>query len=213
LDNSRSRVHNAGHHFFPTIMKFLFDIFPVLLFFLAFKIWGIYTATAVAIAATIVQVGWSWARHRKVDNMLWASLAIIVVFGGATLWLHDDTFIKWKPTVLYWVFGSILLASDVFFRRNLIRAMMDKQITLPDRVWQKLSLSWIVFFALMGAANLYVAFPFAESFCANEVSAKAACENDVWVNFKVFGGIGLMLVFVVVQGLMLSRHIESEERN
>jgi intracellular septation protein len=199
--------------FVLTIMKFLFDIFPVLLFFLAFKIWGIYTATAVAIAATIVQVGWSWARHRKVDNMLWASLAIIVIFGGATLWLHDDTFIKWKPTVLYWLFGCILLGSELFFRKNLIRAMMDKQIALPDPVWQKLNLSWIVFFALMGAANLYVAFPFAESFCASEVSAKAACENDVWVNFKVFGGIGLMLVFVVVQGLMLSRHIESQERN
>ncbi len=194
-------------------MKFLFDIFPVLLFFVAFKIWGVYTATGVAIAATIVQVGWSWARHRKVDNMLWASLVIIVVFGGATLWLHDDTFIKWKPTVLYWLFGSILLGSDLFFRKNLIRAMMDKQITLPDPVWQKLNLSWIVFFALMGAANLYVAFPFAASFCANEVSTKAACENDVWVNFKVFGGIGLMLVFVLAQGLMLSRYIESEERN
>jgi intracellular septation protein len=213
LDNSRPRVHNARHHFSLTIMKFLFDIFPVLLFFLAFKIWGIYTATAVAIAATFVQVGWSWARHRKVDNMLWASLAIIVVFGGATLWLHDDTFIKWKPTVLYWLFGSILLGSEVFFRKNLIRAMMDKQITLPGPVWQKLNLSWIAFFALMGAANLYIAFPFAESFCANEVSAKAACENDVWVNFKVFGGIGLMLIFILVQGLMLSRYIESEERN
>lgn len=199
--------------FFPTIMKFLFDIFPVLLFFLAFKIWGIYTATAVAIAATFVQVGWSWARHRKVDNMLWASLAIIVVFGGATLWLQDDTFIKWKPTVLYWLFGSILFGSDLFFRKNLIRAMMDKQITLPNPVWQKLNLSWVAFFALMGAANLYVAFPFAESFCASEVSAKAACENDVWVNFKLFGGIGLMLIFILAQGLLLSRHIESEERN
>ena len=194
-------------------MKFLFDIFPVLLFFLAFKIWGIYTATAVAIAATIVQVGWSWTRHRRVDNMLWASLAIIVVFGGATLWLHDDTFIKWKPTVLYWLFGSILLGSELLLRKNLIRAMMEKQITLPDPVWQKLNLSWVVFFALMGAANLYVAFPFAESFCTNEVTAKATCENDVWVNFKVFGGIGLMLIFVLAQGLMLSRYIESEERN
>jgi len=196
-------------------MKFLFDIFPVLLFFLAFKIWGIYTATAVAIAATFVQVGWSWARHRKVDNMLWASLAIIVVFGGATLWLHDDNFIKWKPTVLYWFFSVILLATDVFFRKNLIRAMMDKQITLPVPVWQKLNLSWIVFFAVMGAANLYVAFPFAQGFCASEVvaEARAVCENDVWVNFKVFGGIGLMLVFIVAQALMLSRYIESEERH
>jgi intracellular septation protein len=197
LDNSGPRVHNARHHFFLTIMKFLFDIFPVLLFFVAFKIWGIYAATAVAIAATFVQVGWSWARHRKVDNMLWASLAIIVVFGGATLWLQDETFIKWKPTVLYWLFGSILLGSELFFRKNLIRAMMGKQITLPDPVWQKLNLSWVVFFALMGGANLYVAFNF---------------PTDVWVNFKLFGGIGLMLVFVVVQGLMLSRHIDSEER-
>jgi intracellular septation protein len=197
MDNQGPPVHNAGHHFSPTIMKFLFDIFPVLLFFLAFKIWGIYTATAVAIAATFVQVGWSWARHRKVDNMLWASLAIIVVFGGATLWLQDETFIKWKPTVLYWLFGSILLGSELLFRKNLIRAMMEKQLTLADPVWRKLNLSWVVFFALMGGVNLYVAFNF---------------PTDVWVNFKLFGGIGLMIVFVVAQGLMLSRYIEPEER-
>ena len=178
-------------------MKFLFDIFPVLLFFLAFKIWGIYIATAVAIGATFVQVGWSWARHRKVDNMLWVSLAIILVFGGATLWLQDETFIKWKPTVLYWLFGSILLGSDLLFSKNLIRAMMEKQLTLPDPVWRKLNLSWVLFFALMGGANLYVAFNF---------------PTDVWVNFKLFGGIGLMIAFVVAQGLMLSRYIEPEER-
>jgi intracellular septation protein len=197
MDNQGPPVHNARHHFLPTIMKFLFDIFPVLLFFLAFKIWGIYIATAVAIAATFVQVGWSWTRHRKVDNMLWTSLAIIVVFGGATLWLQDETFIKWKPTVLYWLFGSILLGSDLLFHKNLIRAMMEKQITLPAQVWRKLNLSWVMFFALMGGANLYVAFNF---------------PTDVWVNFKLFGGIGLMVVFVVAQGLMLSRYIEPEER-
>jgi len=197
MDNHGPPVHNARHHFSPTIMKFLFDIFPVLLFFLAFKIWGIYIATAVAIAATFVQVGWSWTRHRKVDNMLWTSLAIIVVFGGATLWLQDETFIKWKPTVLYWLFGIILLGSDLLFRKNLIRAMMEKQITLPAQVWRTLNLSWVMFFALMGGANLYVAFNF---------------PTDVWVNFKLFGGIGLMIVFVVAQGLMLSRYIEPEER-
>jgi len=197
MDNHSPPVHNARHHFSPTIMKFLFDIFPVLLFFLAFKIWGIYIATAVAIAATFVQVGWSWTRHRKVDNMLWTSLAIIVVFGGATLWLQDETFIKWKPTVLYWLFGIILLGSDLLFRKNLIRAMMEKQLTLPDPVWRKLNLSWVLFFALMGGANLYVAFNF---------------PTDVWVNFKLFGGIGLMIAFVVAQGLMLSRYIEPEER-
>ena len=197
MDNEGAPVHNARHQFSTTIMKFLFDIFPVLLFFLAFKIWGIYPATAVAIGATFVQVGWSWARHRKVDNMLWVSLAIILVFGGATLWLQDETFIKWKPTVLYWLFGSILLGSDLLFRKNLIRAMMEKQLTLPDPVWRKLNLSWVLFFALMGGANLYVAFNF---------------PTDVWVNFKLFGGIGLMVAFVVAQGLMLSRYIEPEER-
>jgi len=197
MDNQGAPVHNARHQFSTTIMKFLFDIFPVLLFFLAFKIWGIYPATAVAIGATFVQVGWSWARHRKVDNMLWVSLAIILVFGGATLWLQDETFIKWKPTVLYWLFGSILLGSDLLFRKNLIRAMMEKQLTLPDPVWRKLNLSWVLFFALMGGANLYVAFNF---------------PTDVWVNFKLFGGIGLMIAFVVAQGLMLSRYIELEER-
>lgn len=177
-------------------MKFLFDLFPILLFFVAFKFWGIYTATAVAIVATIAQVAWSWLRHRKVDNMLWVSLAIIVVFGGATLWLRDETFIKWKPTVLYWFFAAILLSADLVFRKNLIRAMMEKQLTLPLPVWQKLNLSWVLFFTVMGGANLYVAFHF---------------PTDFWVNFKLFGGIGLMLVFMVAQGLMLSRYIEHEE--
>ncbi|MEO8009544.1 MAG: septation protein A [Betaproteobacteria bacterium] len=178
-------------------MKFLFDIFPVLLFFIAFKFWGIYTATAVAIGATICQVGWSWLRHRKVDTMLWVSLAIIAVFGGATLLLHDETFIKWKPTVLYWLFSVILLGADLLFRRNPIRAMMGKQLTLPAPVWRKLNLSWAAFFLVMGAANLYVAFHF---------------PTETWVNFKLFGGFGLMLVFIVIQGMMLSRYIEHEEK-
>ena len=178
-------------------MKFLFDLFPVLLFFVAFKFWGIYTATAVAMAATLCQVGWSWLRHRKVDTMLWVSLSIIVIFGGATLWLHDETFIKWKPTVLYWLFSIILLGADILFRRNLIRAMMEKQLTLPAPVWRNLNLSWAAFFVVMGAVNLYVAFHF---------------PTETWVNFKLFGATGLMLVFIVAQGLLLSRHIEHEEK-
>ena len=178
-------------------MKVLFDIFPVLLFFVAFKFWGIYTATAVAIGATLCQVGWSWLRHRKVDTMLWVSLSIIAVFGGATLWLHDETFIKWKHTVLYWMFSAILLGADFLFRKNLIRAMMEKQLSLPAPVWRKLNLSWAAFFLVMGAANLYVAFNF---------------PTETWVNFKLFGGTGLMLAFIVGQGLLLSRHIEHEEK-
>ena len=176
-------------------MKFLFDIFPVILFFIAFKVYDIYVATAVAMAATFLQIGWAWLRHRKVDTMLWMSLAVILVFGGATLLLQDETFIKWKPTVLYWLFGAVLAVAALAFRKNLIRAMMGTQVTLPEVVWGKLLASWITFFALMGALNLIVAYNFS---------------TDAWVNFKLFGGIGLMLVFIVLQGLMLARHIEDK---
>jgi intracellular septation protein len=179
-------------------MKFLFDIFPVILFFIAFKVYDIYVATAVAMAATFLQIGWAWLRHRKVDTMLWISLAVIVVFGGATLLLQDETFIKWKPTVLYWLFSAVLAVAALAFRKNLIRAMMETQVTLPEVVWGKLLASWIAFFALMGALNLIVAFNFS---------------TDAWVNFKLFGGIGLMLVFIVLQGLMLARHIEDKKTN
>src|SRR5687767_15899505 len=131
-------------------MKFLFDFFPVILFFIAFKAADIYVATGVAIAATFVQVGWVKFKGRRVEPMLWASLAIVAVFGGATLVLQDETFIKWKPTVLYWLFGVVLAASAFVFRRNLIRAMLGKQMALPDAVWSRLNLSWIAFFGVMG---------------------------------------------------------------
>ncbi|HEX6008253.1 MAG TPA: septation protein A [Burkholderiales bacterium] len=174
-------------------MKFLFDIFPVLLFFVAFKLYDIYVATAVAIGATFVQIGWVWLRHRKVDTMLWVSLGVIVVFGGATLLLHDETFIKWKPTVLYWLFGAVLAVASLGFRKNLIRALMEKQMSLPDIAWSRLQTSWIGFFAVMGALNLFVAYNFS---------------TDAWVNFKLFGGMGLMLVFVVLQALMVGKYVE-----
>jgi intracellular septation protein len=177
-------------------MKFLFDLFPVILFFIAFKVSGIYVATGVAIAATFAQIGWLLLRGRKVDTMLWVSLAIIVLFGGATLWLQDETFIKWKPTVLYWLFGAVLAGATLVFRRNLIRKLMEEQVSLPDRVWGQLNASWIGFFALMGAANLIVAYNF---------------PTDTWVNFKLFGGMGLMLAFVVGQSLLLAKYIEEKK--
>ena len=176
-------------------MKFLFDIFPVVLFFVAFKVYDIYVATAVAIAATLLQVGWTWLRHRKVDKMLWVGLAVIVVFGGATLLLQDEMFIKWKPTVLYWLFAVVLAVAVLAFRKNLIRAMMEAQVTLPEAVWGRLLASWIAFFALMGALNLLVAYNFS---------------TDAWVNFKLFGGIGLMLAFILLQALVLARHVEDK---
>lgn len=178
-------------------MKLLFDLFPVIVFFAVYKFADIYVATGAAIVATFVQVGWSWFRHRKVDKMLWVSLAVIVVFGGATLLLHDESFIKWKPTILYWLFGGVLGIAHVFFKKNLIREMMGAQLTLPNPVWDKLNWSWTAFFLLMGALNLFVAFQFS---------------TDVWVNFKLFGGMGLMLVFAIAQGLMLGKYVQEEER-
>jgi intracellular septation protein len=176
-------------------MKFLFDLFPVLLFFAAFKVAGIYVATAVAIGATFLQIGVLAVMRRKIEPMLWISLGIIVVFGGATLALRDETFIKWKPTVLYWMFGVALAFSELALRRNLIRSMLGAQLQLPDPVWRRLNWSWVTFFAFMGAANLLVAFNFS---------------TDQWVNFKLFGGTGLMLAFVIGQALFLSRHIEEQ---
>jgi intracellular septation protein len=177
-------------------MKFLFDLFPVILFFIAFKLQGIYVATGVAIAASFAQIGWLWLRGRKIDAMLWVSLAIIVVFGSATLLLHDETFIKWKPTVLYWLFASVLSVSALLFRKNLIRTMLGEQIQMPDPAWNKLNFSWVGFFACMGVLNLYVAFNY---------------PTDTWVNFKLFGGMGLMLAFVIGQGLFLAKYVEQKE--
>jgi len=176
-------------------MKFLFDLFPVLLFFVAFKLFDIYVATAVAIAATVLQIGWLKWKRRKVDKTMWVTLVIIAVFGGATLALHDDTFIKWKPTVLYWLFGAVITGGELLFRKNVIRATLGEQLRLPDGVWTRLNRSWAAFFVFMGGVNLYVAFNF---------------PTETWVNFKLFGGMGLMLLFVVLQAVFLARHLEEK---
>ncbi len=174
-------------------MKFLFDLFPVILFFIAYKVFDIYVATGVAMVASFAQIGWLWFKGRKIDTMLWVSLVVIMVFGGMTLILQDETFIKWKPTVLYWTFAATLLGGTLFFRKNLMRALLSEQMELPEAAWSKLNWSWVGFFIFMGIANLVVAFNFS---------------TDDWVNFKLFGATGLMLVFVVIQGLMLSKYIE-----
>lgn len=206
-------------------MKLLFDLFPVILFFAVFKLAGanpeaaqdfashylsvlvsggevsltqapILLSTAVAIIATVAQIGWLLARRKHVDNMLWVSLAIITVFGGATIYFHDEQFIKLKPTVLYWCFAITLLVSQSVFGKNLIKSMMGKQLVLPEPVWGKLNLAWGLFFTLMGVLNLYVGFNY---------------PLNIWVNFKLFGFMGLMLAFVIAQSLFLSRYIKETE--
>ena len=201
--------------------KLLFDLFPVIIFFIAYTIgdanaeatrafmaWiglpqavgagekpGIYLATLVAIVASFGQIGWVKLRGNKVEIMLWVSLGIIVVFGGATLWLHDESFIKWKPTVLYWIFSAIIFGAAAL-GRNVIRSLMNEQMELPGPAWSRLNASWGGFFAVMGLANLFVAFNFS---------------TDAWVNFKLFGSLGLMLVFVIGQSMMLTKYLDKAD--
>jgi intracellular septation protein len=177
-------------------MKLLIDFFPILLFFVAFKFAGIYVATGVAIVATIAQIAWLRFKTGRVEPMQWVSLGVIVLFGGATIVAQNDTFIKWKPTVLYWLMGGALAAGQLFFRKNLLKTLMGSQLELPDNAWRVTNWSWIVFFAIMGVVNLWVAFNY---------------DTDTWVNFKLFGGLGLMAIFIVGQALYLGRYIKTEE--
>jgi intracellular septation protein len=177
-------------------MKLLVDFFPIILFFVAFKVSGIYVATGVAIAATIAQIAWLRHSKGKVEAMQWVSLAVIVLFGGATIALQNETFIKWKPTVLYWLMAGTLLAGQLLFRKNLLKSLMGSQMELPEAAWRVTNWSWIVFFSAMGVLNLWVAYSF---------------DTNTWVNFKLFGGLGLMAVFVIAQALYLGRYLKADQ--
>lgn len=176
-------------------MKIFFDILPILLFFVAFKFYGIFVATGVAIVSSVLQIAWLLLRKQKVDGMMWLSLGVVVVLGGATLISHNITFIKWKLSVLYWLYALILLGSQWLYKKNLIRAMLDKHMSLPGNVWCSLNISWATFFSLMGVLNLYVAYHFS---------------TDTWVNFKLFGSLIIMLLFIIGQSLVLSRYSTKE---
>jgi len=174
-------------------MKFLTDFFPILLFFVAYKVYDIYVATAVAIAAAFVQVGYQYWRHRKVEKMHLITLGLLVFFGGMTLILRDPTFIKWKPTVVNWLFSAAFIASPLFGGKTLSERMMSHAIQLPAPVWSRLNLAWALFFLSMGCLNLYVAFSF---------------DENTWVNFKLFGMMGITFLFVIAQGFYLARYME-----
>jgi len=205
-------------------MKILFDLLPIILFFIAFK-WGeghrdvaaqwmtqylgfavsggvvgpteapTLLATVVVIAVTLLQVVVLKALRKPVDRMLWAGLGIVVVLGGLTLWFHDETFIKWKPTAIYWLMGAGLFITEVVLGKKMLNQMMGGQIQVPDAVWRQLGWAWVAFFTGMGVLNLYVAFNF---------------PTDTWVSFKLWGSLGLTLVFTLLQGLYLSRHMPAE---
>jgi len=203
-------------------MKFLFDFLPVILFFGTFKLaeahpddaarfttdhFGaivsggvvgadeapVLLATLVVIVATLMQVATQLLRGKKVDVMLWVTFGLVVVLGGATVWFHNPTFIKWKPSVLYWVMALAFWLSQAVFRKNLLQALIGEQLELPPKVWQRLNVAWVAFFAFMGVLNLYVAYTYSTS---------------AWASFKAFGATGLMVVFMVAQGFYLSRHLK-----
>lgn len=174
-------------------MKLLADFLPIILFFVAYEVWDIYVATAVAIAASAIQIGWTLLRGRKVEPMQWTTMLVIAVFGGMTLFFRDETFIKWKPTVVYALFAVGLLVARHAMGRNLIRAMMEKQVRLPEAVWGSLNWVWAGFFACMAVLNILVAYSFS---------------TDLWVQFKLFGTLILTVVFIIAQALWIGRYAE-----
>lgn len=178
-------------------MKLLFDFLPIVVFFLVYKSTNdIILATAVLIPATLLQVSYTWWKHRQVEKMHMISLVLVVLLGGATVLAGDGDFIKWKPTVVNWLFAAVFLGSQFIGSRNIIHRMMGDKIELPHKVWRTLNLAWVGFFVLSGAANLYVAFNFSE---------------DIWVDFKLFGLLGMTVVFIILQGIYLSSHLQNKE--
>lgn len=172
-------------------MQLLLDFLPVMLFFVAYKLGGIYVATAVLIVAVLAQAATSWVRHRKVSPMLLTSAVLVLVFGGLTLLVHDATFIKWKPTIVNWLFAAAFLASHFMKGPTVVQRLMGDKVQLePPTLWNRLNFTWVVFFVFSGALNLYVAFNFAEA---------------TWVNFKLFGLMGLTVLFALAQGFWLTR--------
>jgi len=217
-------------------MKILFDLLPIILFFVVYKFAGIYWATGAAIAAAALQVAWVWWREHRVDKLLLATLGLIVVFGGLTIALRDPIFVMWKPTLVNWLFGAAFLGSQWIGERPLTQRMMGQAITVPAPVWRRLNLTWALFFGVLGLTNLFVVY-WASGFyqaqhallqatgkdaidlaaCAAQFSDallalcnEAHVREGYWVNFKLFGMMGLTLLFVVAQALYLGRHIEDE---
>jgi|SRR5690625_1037608 len=176
-------------------MKLLSDLFPVVLFFIVYKLNGIYAATLAAMLAAALQTAWLWFQHRRLEPMQLAVVGLIVVLGGLTLLFDDPAFIKWKTTLVNWGFAAALIGGELFGSKSILERMLGAQITLPKQVWRNMTLSWIGFFLGVGALNLFVAYRY---------------ELDTWVNFKLYGVLGLTLAFTLIQGLLISRHLTAD---
>ena len=179
-------------------MRILYDFFPVFIFFIVYHLWGIYVATAAAMVASLLQVMIHRYYFKQFDGMQILTLLIIILLGGASILLHDEIFIKLKPTVINWIFALVFGLSQFIGDKVMIERMMGAKLSLPKDIWRAANLSWISFFILMGTANLYVIFNFS---------------TDVWVDFKLYGMFGLTCIFMLVQAVSLVRYIPLEEWN
>jgi len=177
-------------------MQFLVDLLPVIAFFVAYKLAGIYVATGVLIVGVLAQTAYSWFRHHKVSPMLLTSAVLVLFFGGLTLIIHDPTFIKWKPSIVNWLFAAAFLGSQYLSGPTIVQRMLDENVVLDDRSWRRLNLAWVGFFIVAGALNLFVAYRYDEA---------------TWVNFKLFGLMGLTLAFALVQGVWIARKSEAAD--
>lgn len=177
-------------------MKLLFDFFPIVLFFICYKFYGIYVATITIIIASLLQTGTFWLKHRRIEFTHGITLVLVIILGAATLFFHNELFIKWKPTAIYWVFALLFWGSQIMGMKPLLERLMGSKITLPHNIWQRLNLSWAIFFACMGGVNLYVAYYF---------------NTDIWVNFKLFGTLGGTIVFVILQSLYMAKYLKSPQ--
>lgn len=179
-------------------MKLLFDFLPIVLFFASYKLYGIYVATIVIMVAATLQTGLFWLKHRRFDFTYTVTLILVVILGGATLFFQNEMFIKWKPTAIYWAFAVVFMTTQTITAKPLVQRLMESKITLPKPVWNRLNMIWSVFFSIMGAVNLYVAYNFS---------------TPVWVNFKLFGILGGTIAFGIIQSVYLTKHLKmSQER-
>ena len=186
------------------IMKFLFDIFPLILFFAAYKMYDLFVATAVAIAASAIQVAYFWIKNRRFETMHVVTLVALVVFGGMTIVLKDPVFIKWKTTIVNWIFAAVILYSQFATKRTVLEMLLGSKVKLPSEGWRSMNLSWGLFFTFVGALNIYVAFYYG-------LDLPEARREEIWVNFKVFGVIGLTLIFIVIQVFNMARYAKLQE--
>lgn len=186
--DTRSLVFGKLHE--VLFMGFLFDFFPILLFFIVYKFYGIFAATGVAIIASFIQIGLYWLKNRKIEITQIVTFVILLVLGTATLLSKNPLFIKWKPTAVFWILATVFFISNFFGKKTIIEHLMDKKVTLPKLIWKKLNYSWIIFFTLLGAVNIYIVYHFS---------------TDIWVDFKLFGILGATLIFAIMQSFYLAK--------